>query len=60
MLVLEGLVGVHKIFSTSASSALMIGVKTLITVILNFLPWKRTEIIVIFETGNKYCIQTSC
>ena len=60
VLVLEGLVGVHEILSTSASSVLMIGVKTLITVILNFLLWKRTDIIVIFETGNKYYIQTSC
>ena len=27
--------------------------------ILNGLPWKRTEVIVIFETALKYCISDS-
>ena len=34
--------------STSASSALLVGAQTWITVILNGLPWKRTEIILWF------------
>ena len=34
--------------STSASLALVVGAKTWITVILNGLPWKRTEIILLF------------
>ena len=34
--------------STSASSALLVGVQTWITVILNSLPWKQTEIIPLF------------
>ena len=34
--------------STSASSALMVGAQTWITVILNGLPWKWTEIILLF------------
>ena len=34
--------------STSASSALLVGAETCITVILNGLPWERTEIILSF------------
>ena len=34
--------------STSAFSALLVGAQTWITVILNGLPWKRTEIILVF------------
>ena len=34
--------------STSASSALLVRAQTWITVILNGLPWKRTEIILFF------------
>ena len=34
--------------STSASSALVVGAQTWITVILNSLPWKQTEIILSF------------
>ena len=34
--------------STSASSALLVGAQTWITVILNGLPWKRTEITLSF------------
>ena len=34
--------------STSVSSALLVGAQTWITVILNVLPWKRTEIILSF------------
>ena len=34
--------------STSASSALLVGAKTWITVMLNGLPWKQTEIILSF------------
>ena len=34
-----------RIHSTSASSALVVGAQTWITVILNGLPWKQTEII---------------
>ena len=45
--------------STSASSALPIGAWTWITVILNGLPWKGTEIIVVFEIASKYCVLDS-
>ena len=34
--------------STSASSSLLVGAQTWITVILNDLPWKQTEIILLF------------
>ena len=37
--VLEGLVGLHR-YSTSASSALVVGAQTWVTVMLNGLPWK--------------------
>ena len=43
--------------STIASSALLVGASTWITVILNGLPWKQTEIILsFFEIASKYCI----
>ena len=41
--------------STSASSALLVGAWTWITVILNGLPWKQTDHSVVFETASKYC-----
>jgi len=47
------------ICSTSASPALVVGAQTWITVILNGLPWKRTEITVVFEIAPKYCILDS-
>ena len=48
MLVLKGLVGLHRTRSTSASSALLVGAETWITMMLNGLPWKRTDIILSF------------
>ena len=45
--------------SASASSALLAGSQTWITVLLNSLPWKRRAHSVIFETATKYCIQDS-
>ena len=43
--------------STSASSALLVGVHTWITVILNGLPWKlNSDHIVVFEIAPKYYI----
>ena len=47
--------------STSASSALLVGAQTWITVILNGLPWKQTnrDHSVIFEIEFKYCISDS-
>ena len=42
--------------STSASSELLVGAQTWITVILNGLPWKQTDHSVVFETASKYCI----
>ena len=48
MLVLEDIVGFHKNHSTSASSELLVVEKTLITMMLNALPWKRTEFILSF------------
>ena len=51
--VLEALVGLQRtvktFISTSASSALVVGALDWIIVILNGLPWKRTEITVILE-----------
>ena len=37
----------------------MVGAKTWITVTLNGLPWKGTEIIVVFEIASKYCVLDS-
>ena len=45
--------------STSASSALLVGAYTWITVILNGLPWKQTDHSVILEIASKYCISDS-
>ena len=45
VLVLEGLVGLQRIIPSSASSALVVGAQTWITVMLNALSWKQTEII---------------
>ena len=43
--------------STSASSALLVGAYTWITVILNGLPWKvNSDHFVVFEIAPKYCI----
>ena len=47
VLVLEGLVGPHRTFQLQLS-ALVVGAQTWITVILNGLPWKRTEIFLSF------------
>ena len=40
-------------------SVLLVEAQTWITAILNGLPWKPTEIIVIFEIASKYCISDS-
>ena len=48
VLVLEGLVGLQRIIPSSASSALVVGAQTWITVMLNGLPWKWTEFILLF------------
>ena len=45
--------------STSASSALLVGSQSWIAVILNDLPWKRTDHSVAFEIASKYCISDS-
>ena len=59
MLVLKGLVGRSSLnCSTSASSALLVGEQTWITVILNDFPWKQ-RYSVIFEFASKYCISDS-
>ena len=54
--VLEALVGLQRtvktFISTSASSALVVGALDWIIVILNGLPWKRTEITVILEIAS--------
>ena len=47
ILVLEVVVGLHRT-GTSASLASVVGTRTYITVMLNGLPWKRTEIILSF------------
>ena len=51
VLVLEGLVGLHR---TSACLARVVVAQTWINVMLSGLPWKRTEIIVIYEIAPKY------
>ena len=48
VLLLEGLVGLHRTVQRSASSAFLDRAKTWVTVILNALPWKLTEIILSF------------
>ena len=46
--------------SSSASSALLVGARTWIAVILNGVPWKCIEIILVFfEIASKYCIMDS-
>ena len=45
--------------STSVSLALVIGAQTWITVMLNGLSWKWTEITFGFEIAPKYCISNS-
>ena len=46
--------------STPASSALLAGAQTWITVILlNGLPWKQRDYSVVFEIASKYCISDS-
>ena len=59
MLVLEGLVGLHRTVQRSASSAFLDRAKTWVTVILNALPWKLTEIILSFLRVLRYCILDS-
>ena len=49
MLVLEGLLGLHRTIQLQAW----------ITVMLNGSPWKQTEITAIFEIAPKYCILDS-
>ena len=58
-LVLEGLIGHHRTVKP-ASLALVVGEKTWITVILSRLPWKWTDLSIIFEILPKYCISDSC
>ena len=48
MLVLEGLVGLHGPIQFPAPSALLVGAEVWITMMLNGLPWKQTEIILSF------------
>ena len=48
MLVLEGLVGLHRTIQRQLLQHYLVGAWTWITVILNGLPWKRTEIILSF------------
>ena len=48
VLALEGLIGLHRAIPASASLASVVGSKTWITVILNGLPWKQREIILLF------------
>ena len=55
MLVLKGLEGLHRTVQLQLLQNYWLG--TWITVILNGLPWKLTEII--FETTCKYCISDS-
>ena len=43
----------------SASSALLVGAKTWITVILNGLPYKQTNHSIVFENASKYCVLDS-
>ena len=45
--------------STLVSSALVVGAQTWITVMLNGLSWKWTEITLGFEIAPKYCISNS-
>ena len=45
--------------STSTSTVLLVGAWTWITMILNGLPWKKTDHSVVFETTSKYCILDS-
>ena len=44
--------------SSSASSALLVGAQTWLTVILNGLPWKRTEVILSFLRLHPSTLQT--
>ena len=48
MLVLKGLVSLHRTVQLQLISALLVGAMTWITVIWDGLPWKRTEIILLF------------
>ena len=48
MLVLERLVDLHKTIQLQLLQLLLVGAYTWITIILNGLPWKQTEIILSF------------
>ena len=56
MLVLEGLVGLHKTIELKLLQLLLVGAQTWITMILNGLPWKQTSYSVIFEIEPRNCI----
>ena len=54
MLVLKGLVGLHRTIQLHLLQHLLVGAQPWITVILNGLPWS-----VVFEIAFKYCISDS-
>ena len=59
MLVLEGLVGLHRTIQRQLLQHYLVGAWTWITVILNGLPWKQTDHSLVFEVAPKYCILDS-
>ena len=59
MLVLKGLAGLHRTIQLQLLQHYWLGHRLGFIVILNGLPWKRTEIILTFEIASKYCISNS-
>ena len=59
MLVLKGLVSLHRTIQLQLLQRYWLGHRLGITVILNGLPWRPTDHSVIFETASKYCISDS-
>ena len=60
VLVLAGLLDLHRIDQLQLLSASVVGAKSWISVMLNGLPWKWTEIILSFlRLQSKYCISES-
>ena len=59
MLVLKGLVSLHRTIQLQLLQRYWLGHRLGITVILNGLPWRPTDHSVIFETASKYCVSDS-
>ena len=59
MLVLKGLVGLHRTIRLPLLQRYWLAHRLEITVIMNGLPWKQTEIILSFLIASRYCISDS-